>query len=247
MTKLYVVGIGPGAQEGMTFQAFSVLQKSEVLVGYPLYLDLVRPLFPDKEYLETPMRREAERCRMAMDCARSGKETALVCSGDAGVYGLASLALELSAQEEGIEVRVVPGVTAALSGAALLGAPLGHDFAVLSLSDALTPWERIEKRLRLAAEAGLCLALYNPASHARPDHLKRACDILLEVLDRDTACGLARKIGREGESSRTLPLWQLREAEADMFTTVFIGNSETRILDGHLVTPRGYRTERKGP
>ena len=228
MNKLYVVGIGPGSAKDMTLRAAEALKNAQVIVGYQVYNDLVRPLFPDKEYLQTPMRQETERCRMAIDCALSGKVTAVICSGDAGVYGMASLVLELSEGAENLSVEIVPGVTAALSGGALLGAPLGHDFAVLSLSDALTPWETIEKRLRLSAQAGLCISIYNPASRRRSDYLRRACDILLEYLPPETACGIAANIGRENETAGTMTLAELRNYPADMFTTVFVGTGNTR-------------------
>ncbi|MBQ3761421.1 MAG: precorrin-3B C(17)-methyltransferase [Clostridia bacterium] len=242
MNKLYVVGIGPGNAEDMTLRAAKTLEWAEVIVGYQVYNDLVRPLFPNKEYLQTPMRRETERCLLAIETARSGKKTAVICSGDAGVYGMASLILELSEGISDLEVGIVPGVTAALSGGALLGAPLGHDFAVLSLSDALTPWQTIEKRLRHCAQAGLCMAIYNPASHKRPDHLKRACDILLAYLPPETACGVAADIGRENERAETMTLKELRDYPADMFTTVFVGTADTRFLGKRLVTPRGYKS-----
>lgn len=243
MNKLYVVGIGPGSAEDMTLRAAKALENADVIVGYQVYNDLVRPLFPDKEYLQTPMRQETQRCQMAIDCALSGKVTAVICSGDAGVYGMASLVLELSEGIEDLDVEIVPGVTAALSGGALLGAPLGHDFAVISLSDALTEWETIEKRLRLSAQAGLCISIYNPASHKRPDYLKRACEILLEYLPPETACGVAANIGRENEFSKTMTLEELKDYPADMFTTVFVGSASTRISGGKLITPRGYRSK----
>ena len=243
LNRLYVVGIGPGSEEDMTLRAIRALEKAQVIAGYGVYNDLIRPLFPDKEYIETPMRKERERCRLAIDTAMSGRTTAMISSGDAGVYGMASLILEMSEGLQNLEVEIIPGVTAALSGAALLGSPLGHDFAVVSLSDALTPWEEIEKRLRLSAQAGLCLSIYNPASHKRPDYLKRACDILLEVLPPETACGVAVNIGRQNESAKVMTLSELRDYPADMFTTVFVGNRSTRIIDGRLVTPRGYRPE----
>ena len=243
MNKLYVVGIGPGSAEDMTLRAAKALENADVIVGYQVYNDLVRPLFPDKEYLQTPMRQETQRCQMAIDTALAGKITAMICSGDAGVYGMASLVLELSEGIRDIDVEIVPGVTAALSGGALLGAPLGHDFAVISLSDALTPWETIEMRLRLSAKAGLCLAIYNPASHKRPDYLKRACEILLEYLPPEIACGVAANIGRENEFSKTMTLEELKNYPADMFTTVFVGSASTRISGEKLITPRGYRSK----
>ena len=243
MNKLYVVGIGPGSAEDMTFRAVKALEKADVIVGYQVYNELVRLMFPDKEYLQTPMRQEAQRCQMAIDAALSGKTTAVICSGDAGIYGMASLVLELSEGVKELEVEIVPGVTAALSGGALLGAPLGHDFAVISLSDALTPWETIERRLRFSAQAGLCLAIYNPASHKRPDYLKRTCEILLEYLPSETACGAAVNIGRENEFSKTMTLEKLKNYPADMFTTVFVGSASTRISGERLITPRGYRSK----
>jgi len=240
MSTLYVVGIGPGAPEKMTGEALAALRDAQVIAGYGVYAELVRPLFPQKEYLVTPMRRETERCRLAVEAALSGKTVAMISSGDAGVYGMACLIYEL-AGESGLDIRVVPGVTAALSGAALLGAPLSHDFAVISLSDLLTPWEKIEKRLALAGEAELCIVLYNPASHRRADYLRRACDILLRTLSPETVCGAARNIGREGETYEILSLGKLRDYPADMFTTVFIGNSQSRVIGGKMVTPRGYK------
>lgn len=244
--KLYLVGLGPGKWEGLTMEAMRACGESDVLAGYHVYLDLIRDRFPDKEFLTTGMRQEPERCRRAIEEVLAGKTVALVCSGDAGVYGMASLALEIAQEYPPIEIEVVPGVTAALSGAALLGAPLAHDFAVVSLSDLLTPWETIERRLAAAAQADFALCLYNPASRHRPDNLRRACDILLREKSPDTVCGLVRCIGREGELKRLLTLCELRDAEADMFTTVFIGNSETRALGGRMVTPRGYHTKQAG-
>ena len=240
MAKLYVVGIGPGTADDMTLRALHILEKVDVIAGDGTYVELVKPLFPDKQYLETPMRREVERCRLAIDTALSGKSVAMISSGDAGVYGMAGLICELS-EGKGVDAEVIPGVTAALSGAAVLGAPLGHDFAVISLSDLLTPWEIIEVRLEAAAKASLCIAIYNPASHKRPDHLRRACNVLLRHLSSDTVCGVARNIARAGEMTRILTLAELCEYPADMFTTVFVGNCRTRVIDGRMVTPRGYR------
>ena len=241
MGKLFVVGLGPGNYDNMTVRADRALSSSDTVIGYTVYLDLVRERYPDKTYASTPMTREAERCRMALDEAKAGKTVALVCSGDSGVYGMAGLVLELRGEDSEPEVEVIPGLSACISGAALLGAPLTHDFAVISLSDRLTEWTLIEKRLSAAAEADLSVVLYNPASHGRPDHLKRACGILLKTLPGDRPCAVARSIGREGESRTFLTLSELAAFPADMFCTVFIGNSQTKMINGQMVTPRGYR------
>jgi len=225
----------------MTVRADRALRESQVIVGYHVYVDLVRERYPDKEFLTTPMTREADRCRMALDEARAGKRVAMVCSGDSGIYGMAGLIYELRGEAAEPEVEVVPGLTAACGGAALLGAPLTHDFAVVSLSDRLTPWEKIEARLTAAAESDLSIVLYNPASRGRPDYLRRACEILLRRLPADRPCGVARNIGREGEGCAVMALGALQDFEADMFCTVFIGNSQTKVIGGRLVTPRGYR------
>jgi len=241
MKKLYVVGIGPGRKNGMTAEADMALRSADVIAGYAKYVDLVRPHYPDKEFLSTGMTREVERCRAALELAVSGKTVALVCSGDSGIYGMAGLVYELSAEFPGAEIVIVAGVTAAASGAALLGAPLTGDFAVLSLSDLLTPWELIERRLSCAADGDFCICLYNPSSRGRSGHLKKACDILLRKLPAETVCGIARNIGRDGECSSLTTLGELRDTEVDMFTTVFIGNSRTKAINGKMVTPRGYR------
>ena len=239
---VYVVGLGPGGAQYLTAQAQTALQAADVLCGYTVYIDLVRPLYPDKEVYATGMTRELDRCRWALETARGGTTVALVCSGDAGVYGMASPLLELAEHCPEVEVEIVPGLTAALSGAAVLGAPLAHDFCVISLSDRLTPWAVIEKRLACAAQGDFALALYNPSSKGRPDYLRRAVDILLaNGKAPDTLCGSVRNIGREGQEKHILPLSQLRDTEVDMFTTVFVGNAATRALSGRMVTPRGYR------
>lgn len=240
MNVLYVVGLGPGGSRWMTWEARAALEQAEVLCGYTVYLDLIRGEFPDKEYFSTPMTREIERCRAALERARSGRTTALVCSGDAGVYGMAGPVLELAPQFPEVEIQVVPGVTAALAGAAVLGAPLMHDFAVLSLSDLLTPWEVIRRRLELAAQGDFVLCLYNPSSRRRRDHLRMACDIVLAHRGPETVCGWVRNAGRAQEEHQVLTLGELREAQVDMFTTVFIGSAATRRIGDRMVTPRGY-------
>ncbi len=241
MRKVAVVGIGPGDYENMTVGADRALKNCDVIIGYHVYVDLVKERYPGKEFLTTPMTQEVKRCQMALGLAREGKNVAMVCSGDSGIYGMAALIYELRGESPDPEIQVIPGLTAACSGAALLGAPLTHDFAVISLSDRLTPWEKIEKRLENAAQADLSIVLYNPASHGRPDHLRRACDILLRQLPGDRVCGIASRIGREGESSRLLTLSELGTAPVDMFCTVFIGNSMTKSIGEKMVTPRGYR------
>ena len=237
---VFVVGLGPGDPRFLTAQAQSALTQAEVLCGYTVYLDLVRPYFPDKLYYSTGMTKEIDRCRWALETARSGRAVALVCSGDAGVYGMASPLLELAEHFPDVTVEVVPGLTAALSGGAVLGAPLAHDFCVLSLSDRLTPWEVIERRLAAVASADFCICLYNPRSRKRADRLSRAAKIMLEWKAPDTLCGWVRNIGREGQQSGMCRLSELGEIDADMFTTVFVGNADTKRVDGRMVTPRGY-------
>ncbi|HBU12394.1 MAG TPA: precorrin-3B C(17)-methyltransferase [Clostridiales bacterium] len=239
--KVYAVGIGPGEPAQMTRHAGDVLSACDVIVGYGVYVDLVRVVYPDKEYITTPMKKETERCRIALEQAAAGRAVAVVCSGDAGVYGMAGLMIELTREFPGVTVEVVAGVTAALSGGAVLGAPLAHDFAVISLSDLLTPWELIEKRLECAAMGDFAICLYNPSSKKRHGYLKEACGILLQYQKPDTVCGIVKNIGREGEKMEVTTLARLADTAVDMFTTVFIGNSMTEEVDGRMVTPRGYR------
>ena len=241
MSRIYVTGLGPGAADQMTIRAKKVLEKCPVIIGYTVYIDLIREEFPDKIFLSTPMRKEADRCRMAFAEAQKGQDVAMVCSGDAGIYGMAGLICEIGKDYPDVGIEVVPGITAASGGAAVLGAPLMHDFAVISLSDLLTPWEKIEKRIRAAAEADFVICIYNPSSKKRADYLKKACGMILEYRKPETVCGIVRNIGRDGESYEILPLERLQDTQADMFTTVFIGNSNTMELNGRMVTPRGYK------
>lgn len=243
MNKVYVVGIGPGGADQITPRAREAMNRAEVLCGYTVYISLIRSLYPDKEVFTTPMTRERERCRRCLELARSGRTVAMLCSGDAGVYGMAGPLLQLCPEFPEVEVEVVPGATAALSGGAVLGAPLMHDFCVISLSDLLTPWETIETRLLCAARGDFSICLYNPSSKKRADYLRRACDILLREKAPGTVCGWVRNIGREGQERRVLTLAELREETVDMFTTVFIGSSATREINGWMVTPRGYEAK----
>ena len=264
MGRILIVGLGPGNMELMTPAAGAAISRADVLCGYTLYLDLLKDRYPDKEIFTTPMTREMERCRWAIKKALEGRTVAMLCSGDAGVYGMAGPLILLLEEEKGsndfaaerddgleedpgpweeIEIEIVPGITAALSGAALLGAPLMNDFCVISLSDYLTPWESIEKRLRAAAAGDFSIVFYNPRSKKRPDHLQRACDILLEEKSSDTVCGWVRNIGREGQEAHILTLRELRDADLDMLCTAFVGSSRTKAVGEYMVTPRGYDAE----
>lgn len=239
--RIYIIGMGPGTEEMMTLQADAALRESDVIVGYPVYLKLLGDKYQEKEFLSTPMKQEVRRCEMCFEEAEKGKTVSMVCSGDAGVYGMASLLYEMSETHKDCELVVVPGITAANSGAAVLGAPLNHDYCVISLSDLMTPWDLIEKRLAAAAMGDFCMAIYNPSSHNRADYLKRACDILLKNgVEPERACGYVENIGRDNTKATTCRLEELKERQVNMFTTVFIGNSRTKIIDGKLVTPRGY-------
>lgn len=242
-SKIYIIGMGPGKEEMMTGEAIQALENSDVIIGYTVYVKLLGERFAGKEMLTTPMRQETERCRLCFEEAAKGKQVALICSGDAGIYGLASLMYEMGKEYPKTELIVIAGITAASSGAAVLGAPLNHDFCVISLSDLLTPWEKIEKRLVTAAEGDFAIAIYNPSSHKRKEYLMRACDILLRVIEEDRPCGYVANIGREGTRAVTCTLKELRETQVNMFTTVFIGNSGSELINGKLITKRGYQFE----
>lgn len=241
--KIYVVGLGPGEWNQMTQRALDALEECDVITGYDVYVDLIKDRFQHKNLISTPMKKEAERCHIAIGEALKGQTVAMVCSGDAGVYGMAGLMYEVAQQYDPIEIEVISGITAACSGAAVLGAPLIHDFAVISLSDLLTPWELIEKRIDCAAAADFVICFYNPSSKKRQDYLQKACDIILKHRGAGTMCGFVKNIGREGEAGTVLTLEALKDTQVDMFTTVFIGNSQTKEISGKLVTPRGYRID----
>lgn len=242
--RIFIVGMGPGKEEMMTGEALQALEQADIIIGYTLYIKLLGERFYQKERLSTPMRQEKERCKICFEEAGKGKQVALLCSGDAGIYGMASLMYEMSPEYPETELVVIPGITAASSGAAVLGAPLNHDFCVISLSDLLTPWEKIEKRLIAAAEGDFAIAIYNPSSHKRKDYLMRACDILLSHMEGERPCGYVENIGRDGTKAVTCTLQELRDKEVNMFTTIFIGNSGSEIWNGKLITKRGYQLER---
>ena len=226
MSKIYVVGIGPGAYDQMTGRAIRALNESDVIIGYTVYVDLVKEYFAGKEFMTTPMKKEVDRCVLAFDEAKKGKTVSMICSGDAGVYGMAGLMYEVGENYPDVELTIIPGVTAATGGAAVLGAPLIHDFCLISLSDLLTPWEKIEARLLAAAQA---------------DYLQKACDLMMKYKSPDTVCGTVAQIARDGEAAQVMTLKELRDTEVDMFTTVFVGNSQTKNVNGKMVTPRGYK------
>ena len=241
MNKLYVIGIGPGEYEQMTLKAIHAMEKSEVIIGYTVYVDLVKEHFPGKEFLTTPMKKEVDRCVVAFEEAKKGKVVSMICSGDAGVYGMSGLMYEVGVNYPEVELEIIPGVTAATGGAAVLGAPLIHDFCLISLSDLLTPWEKIEARLLAAAEADFVVCLYNPSSRKRSDYLQKACDLMMQYKSPETVCGIVSYIGRDGEHYEVMDLKTLRDTKVDMFTTVWVGNSQTKEINGKMVTPRGYR------
>jgi precorrin-3B C17-methyltransferase len=237
MGKLYVVGIGPGGKEHMTLKALETIQKCDVIVGYTFYIDLIKDLVEDKRVIKTGMMGEIERCKMAVEEAGKGYLTCIISTGDAGLYGMAGPILELA---EDIEVEVIPGVTSSFCAAAEVGAPIMHDFCTISLSDLMTPWEVIEKRLHMAAEGDFVIALYNPKSKGRADHIHKAIKIICEYKNPSTPIALVRNAGREGNEKQILTLETIDYDFIDMMTVVLIGNSNTYIKNGKMITPRGY-------
>jgi len=240
MRKIYVVGLGPGEFEQMTKRAADAIIESDVIVGYTYYIDLIKDKIKDKEVFASPMKKEVCRCKKALEYALSGKTVSMVSSGDSGVYGMAGIIYQVCENYPDVEIEVIPGITACLSGAAVLGAPINHDFAVISLSDLLTPWEKIEKRLGLASDGDFVICIYNPSSKKRADYLKKACQIMLKYKSADTPCGCVKNIGRNGQEYKIVTLDKLQNIETDMFTTVIVGNSQTKVINGKIVTPRGY-------
>ena len=239
---IYVIGIGPGAKETMTLQAIKALEEAEVIVGYKTYISLVEDFIEGKEVIKNGMRQEIDRCRLAVEYAKSGKKVAVISSGDSGIYGMAGLILELVTKEEqDIPVKVVPGITASIGGASLLGAPIMHDFCHISLSDLLTPWEVIEKRLRLAAEADFVICLYNPRSKGRSEHLEKAFNMMSEFKGPRTPVGILKDVGRPEEKKILVEYQNMDFESVDMTTIVIIGNKSTFIHNDYMITPRGYK------
>jgi len=243
--KIFVVGTGPGSLEHITPAARKAIEQSQVIVGYGTYLDLIKELLRDKEVVSTGMTQEVDRCRKAIDIAREGKTVAIVSGGDPGVYAMAGLVFELLHLEEEKSgrlpvVEVIPGISALNAAASRLGAPLMHDFACISLSDRLTPWEMIEKRLEAAAAADFVIVLYNPRSKGRAGHLGRAREIVLKHRKPTTAVGIVKGAMRVRETVIVTDLANMRDSDVDMQTTVIIGNSKTFVWNNLMITPRGY-------
>ncbi|SHK31818.1 precorrin-3B C(17)-methyltransferase [Tepidibacter formicigenes] len=238
---IYVVGIGPGKKELMTFETVNALNESEVIVGYKTYIDLIKEFIKDKEVVQNGMRGEIQRCKDAIKKAKEGKKVAVISSGDSGIYGMAGLILELITKENlDIEIKIVPGVTASIGAAAVLGAPIMHDFCHISLSDLLTPWDVIQKRLKLAAEADFVICLYNPRSKGRKDHLQKAFEIIGEFKSGDIPVGIVKNVGREGEFKQIVKFKDIDFETVDMTTIVIIGNKSTYVYEDKMITPRGY-------
>lgn len=237
MTKLYVVGIGPGGRENMTLRAVDVIKKSDVIVGYTPYIEYLGDLTDGKELISTGMKGELERCKLAIEQVKTGKNTAIISTGDAGLYGMAGPILELA---EDIDVEIVPGVTAAFSAASELGSPIMHDYASISLSDLLTPWEVIEKRLDKAAEADFVITIYNPRSKGRKNHLERAIEIITKYRSGNTPVGIVKNSGRENTEINVTTLSEIDYESVDMLSVLIIGNSNTYIKNNKIITPRGY-------
>lgn len=241
MGKLYVVGFGPGGYEHMTAKAIEVIRKADVVTGYTTYVNILKEYFPDKQYLATPMMQEVKRCEMAVEEAKKDQVVAMVSSGDSGIYGMAGIIYQVAEEKQAdIEIETVPGVTAASAAASVLGAPLMHDFAVISLSDLMTPLELIMKRVDCAGQGDLIVCLYNPKSRKRTGYVEQAADILLKYRKKETPVGIVRNAGRKGESACVTTLEGLKDAEIDMFSVVIIGNSQTYVRGGRMITPRGY-------
>lgn len=239
MGKIYVVGLGPGNKENMTFRAYDVLKNSDIIIGYKTYVDLIEDMFPDKKIIKSYMRKEVARCEETLKLALEGNVISLISSGDAGVYGMAGLMLEIANGQ--VEVEIVPGITSANASASLGGAPIVHDSVNISLSNLLTDWELIKKRIDLASQGDFVITLYNPKSSGRPELINEARDIMLKHKRKDTPVLIARNVGREGENYDITTLSEMLDYEINMFSTVIIGNSNTKVVNNKMITPRGYK------
>lgn len=238
--KIYVVGMGPGNKENMTFRAYKAMEDADIIIGHKTYISLVEEIFPNKKMVKSAMKKEVERCEETLKLAHEGNVVALISSGDAGVYGMAGIMLEVGADSQ-IEIEVIPGVTSANMSASIVGAPIMHDHASISLSNLLTDWELIKKRISLASEGDFVISLYNPKSNGRPELIKEAVEIMMKYKSKNTPAAIVRNAGRSGENYDVTTLENLLDFEINMFSTVIIGNSKTFIKNGKMITPRGYK------
>lgn len=236
--KIYVVGIGPGKKLDMTYRAYEAIESSDIIVGYKTYVDLIKEYYPHKEIVNSQMTKEVDRCKDVLELAKNGKNVALISSGDSGVYGMAGIMLEIVTED--VEVEVIAGVTATNAAGALVGAPIMHDYVTISLSDLLTDWELIKKRLELAAEGDFVVSIYNPKSRGRTTQIVDAREIMLKHKPATTPVAIARNVGRENENYIITTLEEMLNYDIDMLTIVIIGNSNTFIKNGKMITPRGY-------
>ncbi|HBV68650.1 MAG TPA: precorrin-3B C(17)-methyltransferase [Clostridiales bacterium] len=234
---IYVIGIGPGSQEAMTFEAMEAIEKSDVIVGYKTYIDLIRNLVSNKEIVSNGMKQEIDRVKKAVEISGTGKTVAVISSGDAGVYGMAGLVLEMA---NGEDVNVISGITASTAAAAVLGAPLMHDFCHISLSDLLTPLELIYKRVELAAQADFVICIYNPRSKGRPEYLKNSFEIMKKYKSGSTPVGVVHNVYRDNQEINICTLDTIDFEIVDMTSIVIVGNSSTYIKDNKMITKRGY-------
>lgn len=236
MGKLYVIGIGPGGLEHMTLKAKEAIEKCNIVVGYNKYIDMIKPLVENKELFSTGMRGEEARCKKALELSKDNI-VALISTGDSGIYGMAGLILQMQNDEE---VEVIPGVTASSAAGSVIGAPLMHDNCNISLSDLMTPYDLIKKRVRNAADSDMIISLYNPRSKGRPHYLREAIEIIKEYRSLDTPVAVVRHALRDGQEVRMFTLENFDEEVVDMFSIVIVGNSQSFIKNGKFITPRGY-------
>ena len=236
--KIYVVGIGPGKKADMTFRAYEAMEKSDIIIGYKTYMDLIKEYYPGKEMKNSQMTKEVDRCIDVLKLAKEGKNVALISSGDVGVYGMAGIMLEIADGE--VEVEIIPGVTATNAAAAIVGAPVMHDYVTISLSNLLTDWELIKKRLELAAQGDFVVSIYNPKSRGRVTQIEEAREIMLKYKPKTTPVAIVRNAGREDEEHVVTTLDEMLNHEINMLTIVIIGNANTFMKDGKMITPRGY-------
>lgn len=235
--KLYVVGIGPGSVENMTVRAVNAIKNSEIIIGYTKYIDMIDSFIENKKVFSTGMRGELERCKQALQLSRDNV-VSIVSTGDSGIYGMAGLILELRKDED---VEIIPGVTASSAAGSVVGAPLMHDNCNISLSDLMTPYELIKKRVKLAASGDFVISFYNPKSHGRPYYLKECINIIREYRDGSTPVAVVRNALREGQRTEIFTIDSFDDNKVDMMSIVIVGNSNSYLKEGKFITPRGYK------